>query len=69
MYKNYLSDGCARSGAFINISYALERLKVEGIVDLFNAVKSSRIRRARLVGNVVSNIEDFVITMYILVIQ
>ncbi|XP_065904304.1 receptor-type tyrosine-protein phosphatase delta-like isoform X2 [Dysidea avara] len=46
------SDGCARSGAFINISYALERLKVEGIVDIFNAVKSSRIRRAELVGNV-----------------
>ena len=50
------SDGCARSGAFINISYALERLKVEGIVDIFNAVKSSRIRRAELVGNVVRKI-------------
>ena len=48
------SDGCVRTGTFITISYTLERMKVEGIVDIFHAAKSSRINRPGLVGNVVS---------------
>ena len=49
------SDGCARTGAYITISYVLEHMKVEGIVDIFHAVKSSRINRSGLVGNAVSS--------------
>ena len=49
------SDGCARTGTYIAISYVLECMKVEGIVDIFRAVKSSRINRSGLVGNVVSS--------------
>lgn len=55
MYFLFHSDGCARTGAFITICYAVDRLKVEGIVDIFHAVKSSRIRRAGLVANAVSD--------------
>ena len=48
------SDGCARSGTFIAICYTLDRINIEGTVDIFHAVKLSRICRAGLVGNVVS---------------
>ena len=50
------SDGCARTGTFITISYALDRMKVDGIIDIFHAVKSSRINRAGLVANAVSSL-------------
>ena len=47
------SDGLGRSGAFICIHSQLERLKTEGVVDIFQSVKSARIQRAGLVQTVV----------------
>ena len=47
------SDGLGRSGAFICIHSQLERLKTEGVVDIFQSVKSERIQRAGLVQTVV----------------
>ena len=63
-YRNYIyhvnyyscSDGCARSGTFITICYTLNRLNIEGLVDIFHALKVSRLHRAGLVSNVVSNV-------------
>ena len=49
------SDGCGRTGSFIAIYYTLERVKAEQTVDIFQAIKNSRIRRTSLVSNVVSN--------------
>jgi len=55
IFFSFFSDGCARTGAFITIAYTLDRLNVEGTVDIFHAVKLSRIHRAGLVGNEVSH--------------
>ena len=48
------SDGVGRTGTFICIHSQLERLKTEGIVDLFQSVKSARVQRAGLVPEPVS---------------
>ena len=48
------SNGSGRSGAFICLYYQLERLKTEGVVDLFQCVKSIRTQRPGLVDSVVS---------------
>ena len=48
------SDGMGRTGAFICMHCELERLKVEGVVDIFHCIKASRISRPYLVQNVVS---------------
>jgi len=47
------SDGLGRTGAFICIHSQLEHLKTEGVVDIFQSVKSARIQRAGLVQTVV----------------
>ena len=49
-----LSDGVGRTGTFICLHSQLERLKTEGVVDFFQAVKSARIQRACLVPDTVS---------------
>ena len=50
-----LSDGVGRTGTFICIHSQLERLKTEGVVDIFQSIKSARIQRAGLVPEVVRN--------------
>ena len=40
-----------RTGTFICIHSQLERLKVEGVVDFFQAAKSARLQRAGLISN------------------
>ena len=47
------SDGVGRSGTFICLHSQLERLKTEGVVDFFQAVKSARTQRAGLVPDAV----------------
>ena len=49
-----LSDGVGRSGTFICVHSQLERLKTEGVVDIFQCIKSARIQRAGLVPEAVS---------------
>ena len=49
-----LSDGVGKTGTFICLHSQLERLKTEGVVDFFQAVKSARIQRACLVPDAVS---------------
>ena len=48
------SDGVVRTGTFICIHSQLERLKTEGVVDVFQAIKSARIQRPGLIPDIVS---------------
>ena len=48
-----LSDGVVRSGTFLVIHSQLERLKTEGAVDVFQAIKSARIQRPGVIPNTV----------------
>ena len=47
------SGGCGRTGTFIAVSILLERLKTEGVVDVFNTVRSLRLQRPSMVQSVV----------------
>ena len=49
-----LSDAVGRTGAFICVHSQLERLKTEGVVDIFQSIKSARIQRAGLMPEAVS---------------
>ena len=53
------SDGVGRTGTFICLHSQLERLKTEGVVDFFQAVKSARIQRAGLVPDAVRKVNNF----------
>ncbi len=48
------SNGIGRTGVFITVHAQLERLKIEGVVDVFQFVKSIRKQREDLVPTVVS---------------
>lgn len=48
------SDGIGRSGTFCALYSVLERLKIEQVVDVFQAVKAMRISRPGLVKSAVS---------------
>ena len=50
----HCSDGCGRSGTFLSVYSAIDRFKVEAVVDVFQCVKAARIQRMALVANVVS---------------
>ena len=49
------SDGMSRSGVFITCMTEIERVKVEGGVDIFQTVKAARARRPHMVNTSVSN--------------
>ena len=60
MHKDYFlflptppSDGVVRSGTFLVIHSQLERIKTEGVVDVFQAIKSARIQRPGVIPNTV----------------
>lgn len=48
------SAGIGRTGAFCALSIAIERVKAEGMVDLFHTVKHLRTQRPHMVQTVVS---------------
>ena len=52
----HCSGGAGRTGAFIAISILLERLKTEGVVDVFQTVRKLRLQRPGLVQTVVSSL-------------
>ena len=49
------SAGIGRTGAFCALSTAIERVKAEGIVDVFHTVKHLRTQRPHMVQTVVSS--------------
>ncbi len=48
-YVSPSSDGMGRTGAFICIHAQLERLKTEGVMDVFQFAKSARFHRGHLI--------------------
>lgn len=44
-----LSAGVGRTGVFITLSIVLERMRYEGVVDLFQTVKTLRTQRPAMV--------------------
>ena len=55
IHTSFFSDGIGRTGVFITLHAQLERLKIEGIVDVFQFVKSARGQREGLVNSPVSS--------------
>lgn len=49
----FLSNGVGRTGVFIALHIVLERLVVEGLVDIFQTVKNLRIQRSAMVQSLV----------------
>lgn len=50
------SVGVGRTGVFIALSIVLERMRYEGLVDLFQTVKMLRTQRPAMVQNEVSRV-------------
>lgn len=50
----FLSAGVGRTGVFITLSIVLERMRYEGVVDLFQTVKTLRTQRPAMVQTEVS---------------
>ena len=50
----HCSGGTGRTGTFIAIDILLERLKTEGVVDVFQTVRALRLQRTGMVQTVVS---------------
>ena len=50
------SDGMSRSGVFITCMTEIERVKVEGGVDIFQTVKAARAQRPHMVNTSVSSL-------------
>ena len=48
------SGGTGRTGTFITITNLLDRLNSEGVVDVFQTVRTLRLQRPHMVRNVVS---------------
>ena len=51
----HFSGGVGRTGVFIALSIGIERLKVEGTIDLFQAVRQLRTQRPAMVQTIVSS--------------
>lgn len=45
----FASAGVGRTGVFITLSIVLERMRYEGVVDLFQTVKTLRTQRPAMV--------------------
>jgi len=56
------NDGVGRTGTFICIYSQLERIKAEGIADVFQYIKASRLQRPKLV----SEVEQFTFCHHVL---
>ena len=50
----HCSSGVGRTGVFIALNIILERMKLEGVVDIFQTVKMLRIQRPAMVQTLVS---------------
>ena len=57
---DYLSDGMSRTGVFIAAMCEVERVKVEGEVDIFQTIKAMRKKRPHMVYNKVGPSHTYV---------
>jgi netrin-G3 ligand len=53
-----ISAGVGRTGVFIALSIVLERMRYEGVVDIFQTVKMLRTQRPAMVQTEVSRHDD-----------
>lgn len=64
----FFSAGAGRTGTFIALSNILERVKAEGLLDVFQTVKSLRMQRPHMVQTVVGGkhqtIHNIISTMH-----
>lgn len=51
-----LSSGVGRTAVFIALHIVLERMQIEGVIDIFQTVKILRIQRPAMVQTLVSEI-------------
>ena len=49
LFVSFSSSGVGRTGVFIALGIVLERYSVEGMIDLFQTVKTLRIQRSAMV--------------------
>ena len=66
---HYNSDGIGRTGAFMCIYSTLERVKIEGVADIFQYIKGARFNRPALVQNVVSLLSNSPTTRIIIIVD
>ena len=57
-----VSDGMSRTGVFIAAMCEVERVKVEGEVDIFQTIKAMRKKRPHMVYNKVCTLTHLAIT-------
>ncbi len=50
-----ISAGVGRTGTFCALSIAIERVKIEQVVNMFNTIKHLRTQRAHMVQTLVNN--------------
>ena len=48
-----ISGGCGRTGTYIAMCLLIDRLKTEGVVDVFQTVRGLRLQRPGMVRSVV----------------
>ena len=58
------SNGIGRTGVFITLHAQLERLKIEGVIDIFQFIKSAREQREGLVSTPVSCCNIIIIMLF-----
>ena len=54
LFSSPCSGGSGRTGTYIAIANLLDRLKTEGVVDIFQTVRALRMQRPRMVHTLVS---------------
>ena len=58
------SNGIGRTGVFITLHAQLERLKIEGVIDVFQFIKFAREQREGLVSTPVSCYNNNIIMLF-----
>lgn len=61
----HCSGGSGRTGTFIAISILLERLKTEGVVDVFHTGRTLRLQRPGLIQTVVRFLQTLILVYHI----
>ena len=63
------SGGCGRTGTYIAVSILIERLKTEGVVDVFHTVRNLRLQRPGMVQSEVWAINTNAIIVMMIVFR
>ena len=64
MHMYMYSNGVGRTGVFLSLHIILERMLVEGLIDVFQTVKNLRIQRPAMVQTLVSGFGVYTFLAY-----